>query len=100
MLIHQFIISLLYFYFSLIPHFYSRSTQINYDSNQSLIVSDFIREIRQANKTCEEGLISKVKSMVEEKLNQRSSEMVNLNVRIKLIPFLFLPELQIKLSVD
>lgn len=47
-----------------------------------LIVTDFIREIRQANKTCEEGLVSKVKAIVEEKLNQRSLEVANLNVRI------------------
>lgn len=49
-----------------------------------LIVSDFIREIRQANKTYEEVLVSKVKFMIEEKLNQRSLEVANLNVRIKL----------------
>ncbi|OAD61759.1 hypothetical protein WN48_08462 [Eufriesea mexicana] len=59
--------------------------QCKYSSSsdyQPGMLSDFIREIRQANKTCEEGLISKVKSMVEEKLNQRSSEMVNLNNQI------------------
>ncbi|KAK1134704.1 hypothetical protein K0M31_007484 [Melipona bicolor] len=43
------------------------------------MLSDFIREIRQANKTYEEVLVSKVKSMIEEKLNQRSLEVVNLN---------------------
>ncbi|XP_012151037.1 uncharacterized protein LOC100880333 isoform X2 [Megachile rotundata] len=46
------------------------------------MLSDFIREIRQANKTCEEGLVSKVKSIVEEKLNQRSLEVANLNNQI------------------
>ncbi|XP_029038063.2 COPII coat assembly protein SEC16 isoform X3 [Osmia bicornis bicornis] len=46
------------------------------------MLSDFIREIRQANKTCEEGLVSKVKAIVEEKLNQRSLEVANLNNQI------------------
>ncbi|KAK9309118.1 hypothetical protein QLX08_001081 [Tetragonisca angustula] len=46
------------------------------------MLSDFIREIRQANKTYEEVLVSKVKSMIEEKLNQRSLEVVNLNNQI------------------
>ncbi|XP_017794514.1 PREDICTED: uncharacterized protein LOC108576102 isoform X2 [Habropoda laboriosa] len=56
---------------------YSNSTDY-----QPGMLSDFIREIRQANKACEEGLVSKVMSMVEEKLNQRSLEMVNLNNQI------------------
>ncbi|CAK9806812.1 hypothetical protein ANTPLA_LOCUS5038 [Anthophora plagiata] len=56
---------------------YSNSTDY-----QPGMLSDFIREIRQANKTCEEGLVSKVMSMVEEKLSQRSLEMVDLNNQI------------------
>ncbi|XP_076656471.1 uncharacterized protein LOC143361097 isoform X2 [Halictus rubicundus] len=46
------------------------------------MLSDLIREIRQANKTCEEGLVIKVKSMVEEKLNERSSEVTSLSNQI------------------
>ncbi|XP_068977115.1 uncharacterized protein [Bombus flavifrons] len=46
------------------------------------MLSDFIREIRQANKTYEEVLVSKVKLMIEEKLNQRSLEVANLNNQI------------------
>ncbi|XP_076621270.1 uncharacterized protein LOC143341849 isoform X4 [Colletes latitarsis] len=46
------------------------------------MLSDLIREIRQANKACEEGLVANVKSIVEEKLNQRSLEVVNLNNQI------------------
>ncbi|XP_050475185.1 uncharacterized protein LOC126866095 isoform X2 [Bombus huntii] len=46
------------------------------------MLSDFIREIRQANKTYEEVLVSKVKFMIEEKLNQRSLEVANLNNQI------------------
>ena len=46
------------------------------------MLSDFIREIRQANKTYEDVLISKVKLMIEEKLNQRSLEVANLNNQI------------------
>ncbi|XP_033333747.2 uncharacterized protein LOC117224742 isoform X1 [Megalopta genalis] len=50
------------------------------------MLSDLIREIRQANKTCEEGLVIKVKSMLEEKLNERSSEVTSLsNQVLKLI---------------
>ncbi|KAG6801084.1 hypothetical protein HZU73_03205 [Apis mellifera caucasica] len=63
----------------------AKLAQCKYSSSsdyQPGMLSDFIREIRQANKTCEEGLISKVKSMVEEKLNQRSLEVANLNNRI------------------
>ncbi|XP_031843072.2 uncharacterized protein LOC116431573 isoform X1 [Nomia melanderi] len=46
------------------------------------MLADLIREIRQANKTCEEGLVIKVKSIVEEKLNQRSLEVTNLSNQI------------------
>ncbi|XP_043589593.1 uncharacterized protein LOC122570806 isoform X2 [Bombus pyrosoma] len=46
------------------------------------MLSDFIREIRQANKTYEEVLVSKVKFMIEEKLNQSSLEVANLNNQI------------------
>ncbi|XP_012345543.1 uncharacterized protein LOC100865646 [Apis florea] len=63
----------------------AKLAQCKYSSSsdyQPGMLSDFIREIRQANKTCEEGLISKVKSMMEEKLNQRSLEVANLNNRI------------------
>ncbi|KAI4497426.1 hypothetical protein M0802_007437 [Mischocyttarus mexicanus] len=35
------------------------------------MLSDLIREIREANKMCEEGLVVKIQSMVEEKSNQR-----------------------------
>ncbi|XP_043671958.1 uncharacterized protein LOC122630947 isoform X3 [Vespula pensylvanica] len=38
------------------------------------MLSDLIREIREANKMCEEGLVIKVQSMVEEKHNQRLTE--------------------------
>ncbi|XP_053996099.1 uncharacterized protein LOC128885817 isoform X3 [Hylaeus anthracinus] len=46
------------------------------------MLSDLIREIRQANKTCEEGLVANVKSMMEEKLNQMSLDMANLNKQV------------------
>ncbi|XP_014607800.1 PREDICTED: uncharacterized protein LOC106788765 isoform X1 [Polistes canadensis] len=35
------------------------------------MLSDLIREIREANKMCEEGLVIKIQSMMEEKSNQR-----------------------------
>ncbi|XP_035732450.1 serine/threonine-protein phosphatase 5-like isoform X2 [Vespa mandarinia] len=38
------------------------------------MLSDLIREIREANKMCEEGLVIKVQSMMEEKHNQRLTE--------------------------
>lgn len=50
--------------------------------------TDLIREIREANKMCEEGLVIKVQSMVEEKHNQRLTEIDVLKVRISL-SFLF-----------
>ncbi|KOX70582.1 hypothetical protein WN51_02638 [Melipona quadrifasciata] len=56
------------------------------------MLSDFIREIRQANKTYEEVLVSKVKSMIEEKLNQRSLEVVNLNVSIEIYSVFISPK--------
>ncbi|XP_076764401.1 uncharacterized protein LOC143431497 isoform X2 [Xylocopa sonorina] len=63
----------------------AKLAQCKYSSSsdyQPGMLSDFIREIRQANKTCEEELVSKVKCMVEEKLNQRSLEVTNLNNQI------------------
>ncbi|XP_076238514.1 uncharacterized protein LOC143181792 [Calliopsis andreniformis] len=63
----------------------AKLAQCKYSSSsdyQPGMLSDLIREIRQANKTCEEGLVAKVKSMVEEKLNQKSLEIVNLNSQI------------------
>ncbi|XP_011882878.1 PREDICTED: paramyosin [Vollenhovia emeryi] len=38
------------------------------------MLSEFIREIRDANRSCEEGLITKVKSMLEERCNQQARE--------------------------
>lgn len=45
-----------------------------------LFVTELIREIREANKNCEEGLIIKVKSIWEEKYNQQAKEMDELKV--------------------
>ncbi|XP_076288894.1 uncharacterized protein LOC143213166 isoform X2 [Lasioglossum baleicum] len=63
----------------------TKFTQCKYNTSsdyQPGMLSDLIREIRQANKTCEEGLVIKVKSMVEEKLNERSSEVTSLSNQI------------------
>lgn len=60
-------------------------SQCKYGSSsdyQPGMLSDFIREMRQANKTCEEGLVSKVKSMIEEQLSHKSLEVSNLNDQI------------------
>ncbi|KYM95481.1 hypothetical protein ALC62_13909 [Cyphomyrmex costatus] len=38
------------------------------------MLSELIREIREANKNCEEGLVTTVKSMLEEKCNQQAKE--------------------------
>ncbi|XP_018052301.1 PREDICTED: uncharacterized protein LOC108689855 [Atta colombica] len=39
------------------------------------MLSELIREIREANRNCEEGLVTTVKSMLEEKCNQQAKEM-------------------------
>ncbi|KYN42763.1 hypothetical protein ALC56_02565 [Trachymyrmex septentrionalis] len=38
------------------------------------MLSELIREIREANRNCEEGLVTTVKSMLEEKCNQQAKE--------------------------
>ncbi|XP_017881492.1 uncharacterized protein LOC108625746 isoform X2 [Ceratina calcarata] len=63
----------------------TKLSQCKYGSSsdyQPGMLSDFIREIRQANKTCEEGLVSKVKSMIEEQLSQKSLEISDLHNKI------------------
>ncbi|XP_011694239.1 PREDICTED: uncharacterized protein LOC105453756 [Wasmannia auropunctata] len=38
------------------------------------MLSELIREIREANRSCEEGLVLKIKSMLEERCNQQAKE--------------------------
>jgi len=45
-----------------------------------IICLELIREIREANRNCEEGLVTTVKSMLEEKCNQQAKEMDELKV--------------------
>lgn len=44
-------------------------------------ILDLIREIREANKKCEEGLVTKVKAMLEERYNQEAKEIEEFKVR-------------------
>lgn len=50
--------------------------------NIILFVIELIREIREANRNCEENLIARVKFMLEERCNQQVKEMNELKVRI------------------
>lgn len=50
--------------------------------NIILFVIDLIREIREANRNCEENLITRVKSMLEERCNQQAKGMDELKVCI------------------
>lgn len=45
-----------------------------------IFVLEFIREIREANKKYEEGLIAKVTSMLEERYSQQAIEIEELKV--------------------
>lgn len=47
---------------------------------REIFVLEFIREIREANKKYEEGLVAKVTSMLEEKYSQQAAEIEELKV--------------------
>ena len=46
------------------------------------MLSGLIGEIREANKNCEEGLVTKVKSMLEERYHQQAKEMGELKTQL------------------